>query len=107
MMVYSGVRISDLLSITRFHVDTHSGVITRGAKKDVGKNRINPIHLIIKLHNGVGWLERTRENLICDDKRKKILLRGYRERFYYPSLDLTRVKRLTPHTCRHTFGSFM
>lgn len=31
----------------------------------------------------------------------------YREKHYYAALEQLEIKRLTPHACRHTFGSLM
>lgn len=44
MLIYSGMRIQELLNLTAFNVDLKSRVITGGLKTDAGKNRAIPIH---------------------------------------------------------------
>lgn len=47
------------------------------------------------------------EALICDNRGKKLTTKRYRGKMYYPALEAVGVRRLNPHTCRHTFGSLM
>ncbi len=44
ILIYTGMRISEFLGLTRFNVDMENGVITGGVKTEAGKNRIIPIH---------------------------------------------------------------
>ncbi len=106
MMIYTGLRISEILGLTKFNVDLEKGIITGGIKTDAGKNRIVPIHRKISKYVTL-WHEKNGEALICDDKGKKLSPKRYREKMYYPALAAAKVRKLTPHACRHTFGSLM
>ena len=95
-----------MLELTRFNVDLKNGIITGGLKTEAGKNRIIPIHpKIIPFIQK--WYTKNGETLICRENGKKISSRYHREKYYYPALEHLKIKRLTPHACRHTFGSLM
>jgi len=106
ILIYTGMRISEMLGLTRFNVDLKNKLITGGIKTDAGKNRVIPIHPKIISHVQ-RWYDREGEALICDEKGKPLLAKRYREKMYYPALEAAGVRRLTPHACRHTFGSLM
>lgn len=106
IMIYTGMRISEMLGLTRFNVDLKNKLITGGIKTDAGKNRVIPIHSKIISHVQ-RWYDREGETLICDEKGKPLPAKRYREKMYYPALEAAGVRRLTPHACRHTFGSLM
>lgn len=106
IMIYTGLRISEMLGLTRFNVDLEKGIITGGIKTDAGKNRIIPIHH--KIYKYVEeWHKKEGAALICDEKGKKLSAKRYRENMYYPALAAAKVRKLSPHACRHTFGSLM
>ena len=105
IMIYTGLRINELLGLTRFNVDIDQGIITGGIKTDAGKNRIVPIHPKI-LKYVKAWHEKDGERLICEEG-KAINARRYREYFYYPALEVAGVRKLTPHKCRHTFCTML
>lgn len=104
IMIYTGMRISELLRLTRFNVDLKQKLITGGIKTDAGKDRIIPIHPKI-LPYVQQWYDKGGEALICDNDGKKLTAKKYREDYYYPALAAAKVRKLTPHKCRHTFGS--
>ncbi len=105
IMLYSGMRISEMLGLTKFNIDPEKKLITGGIKTDAGKNRIIPIHP--KIFGYVKqWYDKNGEALICDDRSKKLSAKRYREKMYYPALEeIKDVRRLKPHACRHTFCS--
>lgn len=104
ILIYTGLRISEMLGLTRFNIDMDKQVITGGIKTDAGKDRVIPIHPKIKAYVQT-WLDRNGDALICNDQGKKISAKKYREDYYYPALDAMEIRRLTPHACRHTFCS--
>lgn len=106
IMIYTGMRISEMLGLTRFNVDVDAGVITGGIKTDAGKNRVIPIHPKIMKYVK-HWHDKSGQALICEESGKPLSAKRYREKYYYPALDAAEVNRLTPHACRHTFGSMM
>jgi integrase len=105
-LIYTGFRISEMLSLTRFNIDIENQIITGGSKTESGKNRIVPIHPkilpAVKKH-----LDRNGERLFCREDKKPMTDDKYRKSVYYPALDALGIERRTPHTCRHTFGSLL
>jgi integrase len=106
IMIYSGMRISEMLELTRFSVDLDKQIITGGIKTDAGKNRVIPIHHkilpFIKKRYDIGA-----DALIVGEKGKPLDARYYRDKLYYPTIDRLNLNRLNPHCCRHTFASLM
>ncbi|NMA31990.1 MAG: site-specific integrase [Candidatus Methanofastidiosa archaeon] len=106
IMIYTGMRISEMLALTKFSVDLQEKIIVGGLKTEAGKGRIIPIHP--KIFPFIKkWYAKNGEALICRENGKKMSAKYYRENYYYPVLEQLEIKRLTPHTCRHTFASLM
>lgn len=106
IMIYSGMRISEMLELTKFNVDLEKGIITGGSKTEAGKNRIIPIHPKINSYIKK-WYDRNGDTLICNENGKRMLAKYYREKKYYPALEQLEIRKLTPHACQHTFASLM
>lgn len=106
ILIYTGMRISELLGLTKFNVDLEKQLITGGVKTEAGKNRIIPIHPKILKYIRY-WYEKNGETLICRDDGKRISVDYYRKKLYYPALEAIGVRRLNPHACRHTFASLL
>ncbi len=106
MMIYTGFRISEFLSLTRFNVDMESGVITGGAKSEAGKNRPVPINPKI-IGYVKKWLDKKGETLVCQNNGKKWTNKQYRIECFYPALKAAGVRKLRPHDCRHTFATML
>jgi integrase len=104
MMIYTGFRIDEFLSLTPFSVDLQNMTIIGGMKTEAGRDRIVPI--ISKILPYVKkWLEKGGDYVICDEHSKKINPGKFRKSYYYPALEAIGVSRLTPHATRHTFAS--
>ncbi len=106
ILIYTGMRINEMLGLSRFNVDLDKQIITGGLKTDAGKNRIIPIHPKIYAHIKK-WYDKGGEYLICHKEGKRILDKYYREKYYYPTLDRLNIRRLNPHCCRHTWATLM
>lgn len=104
ILIYTGMRISEMLRLTRFSVDLERQLITGGIKTDAGKDRIVPIHPKIATYIKK-WYERGGDALICRENGSKMSADYYRKNYYYKALKAAGVRRLVPHACRHTFGS--
>lgn len=106
IMIYSGLRVSELLSLTRFNVDLEQGIITGGSKTEAGQGRVVPIHHKIEpfIRN---WYEKGGQALICKESGAPMSADHYRRQRYYPALEKLGVQRLGPHSCRHTFASLL
>lgn len=106
IMIYTGMRISEMLSLTQFNVNLDLELITGGIKTEAGKNRAIPIHPKIMKYMRQ-WYEKGGETLICDSNGRRISTKRYREKMYYPALEEIGVRKLVPHSCRHTFCSML
>lgn len=105
IMIKTGMRIGEMLGLTRFNIDLEQELITGGGiKTDAGKDRVIPIHPDV-LPYIKKWYARGGEALICDENGKRLATKKYREEMYYPALEAAKVRKLTPHKCRHTFCS--
>lgn len=106
ILIYTGMRISEMLSLTRFNINLEMQLIAGGVKTEAGRDRVIPIHPKIQRHIKQ-WYDRGGDTLICDDQGRRLATKRYREKMYYPALKATGVRKLSPHKCRHTFGSLM
>jgi len=105
ILIYTGMRISELLNLTRFGVNLDAGILVGGLKTDAGKDRVIPIHP--KIFKYVKhWYDKQGDRLISVDG-KKLSADRYRNDYYYPALEVAGVRKLVPHTCRHTFCTIL
>ncbi|MFA5307645.1 MAG: tyrosine-type recombinase/integrase [Candidatus Babeliales bacterium] len=106
ILIYTGMRISEMLGLTKFSIDLENQTITGGLKTDAGKDRVIPIHPkiqpIIKK-----WYDLGGDRLICNEKKKPISARTYREDYYMPTLKALEIRELNPHSCRHTCATLL
>lgn len=106
IMIYSGMRISEMLELTKFNIDWESNIITGGLKTDAGKNRIIPIHPKI-----MPFIKKYYDNatdlLFIKEDNAPLTTNYYRKYIYYPILKKLELPKRTPHCCRHTFATLM
>ena len=106
ILIYTGMRISELLELTIFNIDLEKQIITGGIKTDAGKNRTIPINP--KIYSYIKkWYETGGTRLICDTNKIGLSARKYREDYYRPALEKIGVRTLEPHSCRHTLASML
>nr|WP_122013367.1 tyrosine-type recombinase/integrase [Maliibacterium massiliense] len=119
IFTYTGMRISELLKLTRFDVDIEEMLITGGVKTDAGKDRIIPIHPRIQGYVRARY-ERCNNFLVekvrATGSKKQGTYREeivpispdyYRDYIYYPLLAQLGIEKKNPHKARHTFFSRM
>lgn len=105
IMIYTGLRVGELLLIKSSDVDLENKTIKGGIKTDAGKDRIVPInHKILDMvakrtHNGY-------EYLITNFKNEKMLYDNYYREKFAPIMEQLNMKH-KPHDCRHTFATLM
>lgn len=106
IMIYTGFRINEMLSVTKFNTDIVNWVFTWGSKTKAGKNRTIPINAKIR---GIvkKWYDRDGETLICSHRGVKISSGDFRTRKYYVALEEMGVRKLKPHSTRHTCASLL
>lgn len=103
---YTGMRITELVTLDKSNVDMDNKIIIGGIKTDAGKNRVVPIHPVI-WPVFVKWYNKDGETIFCNEDGKKLSARAYRENRYRPALEAVGVRPLNPHACRHTFATRM
>ena len=106
MLCYTGFRISEFLSLTRFNYHPeYGGYLQGGLKTKAGKNRIVPIHPKIAPYLK-RWLDKGGDTLIHRDG-KAVSDGWYRQNAFAPVAHLLGLPQATPHWCRHTFASML
>lgn len=107
IMIYTGLRIGELMQLTKFNIDLDQMIITGGIKTDAGKNRIIPIHPKIQKYVRY-WYNLGGNTLILNKRGESMTAGNYRESYFHPLMEQYGFrKELTPHSCRHTFASML
>ena len=106
ILLYTGMRINEMLNITKFDIDLKNNTITGGLKTDAGKNRIIPIHPRIRKYienrynNATDKLFYRGNNIALTDSY-------YRKNIYYPLLEQLNIPKKTIHCTRHTTATLL
>ncbi len=109
LYIYTGMRATELLEVTKDNVDIDARILVGGKKTEAGANRRVPIHKCI-MPIIVKFMAEPGENLIMRNDDGKIKAMTYaRFRVYHWE---TLMKRLgmpeyTPHYGRHTLATMM
>lgn len=103
IMIYTGLRIEEFLTIETKNIHLSERYFTGGIKTSAGKNRIIPIHKAI-----IPFLETfydsTQKYLYHNKKGRKLTSNKVRSQFKEFTLSLLRTEHL-PHDTRHTFAT--
>lgn len=118
ILCYTGMRINELLNLTKSHVDIEKMLFVGGSKTDAGKNRIIPIHkriqpFVLKRYNKAdhylvecikvkGSIKRGDQVIIREPYRYE----NYRKH-YHEALEKIGIPYLSPHKARHTFFTML
>lgn len=104
MLCYTGFRISEFLSLTRFSYHAENGgYLQNGFKTAAGKNRIVPVHPKIRPYL-MAWLAKGGQTIICTENGTPISSNRYRE-IFSELMQQIGAPDATPHWCRHTFAT--
>lgn len=104
ILCYTGFRISELLTLTRFsHHTENGGYLVGGVKTDAGKDRIVPIHQKIKPYIEKRLAEGN--DYLISREGRPVSAAWYRDKAFRPIADLLGTPKATPHWCRHTFAT--
>lgn len=106
IFIYTGFRVSEMLSLTRFNVDLENAMLIGGMKTEAGRNRAVPIHPRIMPYI-TAWTARGGDTLICAPQGGALSAENYRRRYFAPTLERLGIRPLTPHCCRHTCATRM
>lgn len=108
ILLYTGMRISAFLTCPLSAINLEESYIRWGVKTEAGKNRVIPIlpeiRPIIE--------KRVRENKeylfeLPSKRGEKASVSYFRRAYYYKPLEELGIRKLTPHSCRHTFISIL
>ena len=118
ILIYTGMRVTEMLTLSKFYIDITNWVITGGIKTDAGKDRPIPIHTRIRPY--IKYFYYKSEKYLIEWDRpignvkkntKRIVKSKYRYEYYRDKYDaaLERldIRPLTPHKARHTFFTRM
>lgn len=99
-MLYTGMRVSEMLTVRCEDVHLDDGYLRGGVKTAAGKNRIIPIHPelvpVIQMNMGPTYLFEHQTN---SANYSTVAVKAFRK--MWEGMDL----KHTPHECRHTFRS--
>ena len=105
IMIYTGLRIGELLLIESINVDIENRIMKGGLKTEAGKNRIIPINKKI-LPFIAKRCEEGHKYLIVNHQNKLMRYWNYKEEKWAKILEQLGMDHL-PHDCRHTFATLM
>lgn len=113
-MCLTGFRPSEFLALTHESYDPQTNTLRGGAKTEAGKNRIVPVHPMIKSIIARRYLSGT--PYLFGDGSDQYLLNHFRESVFYPTLEALNIQPMpsrtdkparTPYSTRHTFATLM
>ena len=106
ILIYTGMRINELLKLKKVNIDLEKNIIAGGNKTEAGKNRIIPIHpkilpLIVKrLDNRTDYLIPNKSEKSC------YLYTNFRGNEFMRIMKILGMKH-TIHDTRHTFATLI
>lgn len=106
ILLYTGMRINEMLPLTKNDIDIENDTITGGLKTDAGKNRVIPIHPKIKKYILTRY-DKATDRLFTRDGISPITDHYYRKYIYYPLLEKLGITRKNVHCTRHTTATLL
>ncbi len=105
MMIYSGVRPSEMLAVRKADVKLKQRYfIVRESKTEAGENRAVPISRKALPYYQL-WMQEKGRTLIVDDKGEQLSYHRFRTRF--DNVMTATSCHHTPHECRHTCATLL
>lgn len=106
ILIYTGLRINELLSIKKENVFLDKNYMVGGSKTDAGKDRIIPIHHRIKPLIEKWYSDSNSDYLIHNTINKKLEYKNYLSRNWSDIMNTLGFEH-KPHDTRHTFATRM
>ena len=112
MMIFTGTRIGEITTIkhNEVYLDIEPPYMIGGIKSEAGKNRIIPIHPEIFEYTKYFYKKNECKKvnlLLTSPKGKKINIKNFRDREFYPLLEQLEIDKKTPHCTRHTYATML
>lgn len=105
IMIYTGMRIGELLQIETANIDIENRTMRGGIKTAAGKNRVIPINNKI-LPFIVKRKEQGHKYLIVNHENKQMKYWNYTDEKWDKIMEQLEMNH-KPHDCRHTFATLM
>ncbi len=104
ILIYTGLRIGELLLVKNEDVNLEEGYFRAGIKTEAGINRLIPIHskILPLIQNRMN----DKEYLILNDKGKPTKYSNYRREKFDKLMKMLNMDH-TPHDTRHTFATLL
>ena len=106
ILLYTGMRINEMLNLTKFNINLENNTITGGLKTDAGKNRIIPIHPKIRKYIESRY-NKASDKLFYKKDNERLTDNYYRKNIYYPILEQLNIPKKTIHCTRHTTATLL
>ena len=104
ILCFTGLRISEFLTLTRFsYHPEEGGYLQCGIKTAAGRDRIVPVHPKIKPYL-LRWMQKGADTIISKDGQP-VPHYWYRATAFPPIVEALGIPEATPHWCRHTFAT--
>lgn len=105
ILIYTGLRIGELLTIKKENVFIDKKYMIGGIKTEAGKNRIIPLHekIIPYIQK---WYSKSSTWLITNSKDEQMQYSNYKREKFDNIMEQLNMKH-NPHDTRHTFASLM
>ncbi len=108
ILIYTGLRISAFLELKKAdNVKLEKNIIIGGSKTEAGKNRIIPIHPLIKPYIEYFYHEFPKSKYFFSRNGEKVSSDYYRKYYHRPLIKRHKLSDLNPHSFRHNFASNM
>ena len=106
VLIYTGMRLNELLTIRRQNVDLQAGTMTGGEKTEAGRNRVIPIHPDIMPYIQ-SWMYENETDFLIPSKYGIPRDHNNVRKSFNSLMTKLGIKGVTPHTCRHTAATKM
>lgn len=103
MLIYTGMRIGELLSLPL--ADYYGDYVIGGEKTEAGRNRIIPIRPEGKAHFAY-FASQATGDLLLSGYTGHHTIDNFRRLDYYPLLQRLSIQKKSPHSTRHTYTSW-
>lgn len=107
ILIYTGLRINELLNLTKESINFENNTITGGLKTDAGRNRVIPIHSKIIEYIKKYYDNSTDYLFTRNETSQRLTDRYFREKLYRPALAALSIPEKPIHSTRHTFATML